>query len=97
MLAQIVVLRFWKETKTCETGVYYGIQLPALCAELTVLTQEHAEFIVVEAEGPLKGGHYRYRTVRFSRWCCRRQHVALAHTFIPSGTSLRRTTVQRDC
>ena len=39
-----------------------GIHLQALSAELTVLTREHADFIVFEAEGPLKGGHYRYRT-----------------------------------
>ena len=37
-----------------------GIHLQSL--ELTVLTREHADFFVFEAEGPLKGGHYRYRT-----------------------------------
>merc|ERR1712122_254513 len=36
------------------------LHLPALGAELTVLTQEQADYIGVKVEGPFKGPHYRY-------------------------------------
>ena len=32
----------------------------ALSAELTVLTQEQADYVGVQVEVPFKGGHYRY-------------------------------------
>jgi adenosylhomocysteinase len=53
-----------------ETGVYTlpkrldekvaAAHLPALGAKLTVLTDEQAEYLGVELEGPYKSDHYRY-------------------------------------
>ena len=36
------------------------LHLLALCAELTVFAQEHADCTGVKVEGPFKAGHYRY-------------------------------------
>merc|ERR1712066_25447 len=36
------------------------LHLPALGAELTVLSKEQADYIGVKVEGPFKGSHYRY-------------------------------------
>merc|ERR1712209_196278 len=70
VLAQLDLLRNWKETKAYKNEVYLlpkeldekvaRLHLPALGAELTVLTQEQADYIGVKVEGPFKGPHYRY-------------------------------------
>jgi len=70
VLAQLDLLRNWKETKAYKNEVYLlpkeldekvaKLHLPALGAELTVLTQEQADYIGVKVEGPFKGPHYRY-------------------------------------
>ena len=36
------------------------LHLPALCANLTVLTKQQADYIGVPVEGPYKLDHYRY-------------------------------------
>merc|ERR1711959_751647 len=36
------------------------LHLPSLGAQLTVLSQEQADYIGVKVEGPYKGDHYRY-------------------------------------
>merc|ERR1711945_87850 len=70
VLGQLDLLRNWKETKAYKNEVYLlpkeldekvaKLRLPALGAELTVLTQEQADYIGVKVEGPFKGPHYRY-------------------------------------
>merc|ERR1712064_141219 len=70
VLAQLDLLRNWKETKAYKNEVYLlpkeldekvaKLHLPALGAELTVLTQEQEDYIGVKVEGPFKGPHYRY-------------------------------------
>jgi len=37
-----------------------ALHLPALGAELTVLSKEQADYIGVKVAGPYKGDHYRY-------------------------------------
>merc|ERR1712147_521069 len=37
-----------------------ALHLPSLCAELTTLSKEQADYIGVKVEGPYKGDHYRY-------------------------------------
>merc|ERR1712195_347452 len=69
-LAQIDLLKNWKETKTYENKVYLlpklldekvaKLHLPALGANLTVLSKTQAEYINVGENGPFKGDHYRY-------------------------------------
>merc|ERR1711972_148598 len=69
-LAQLDLLKNWKETKAYKNDVYLlpkeldekvaRLPLPALGAELTKLTKEQADYIGVKVEGPFKGGHYRY-------------------------------------
>merc|ERR1712150_343746 len=69
-LAQLDLLKNWKETKAYKNDVYLlpkaldekvaALHLPALGAEMTKLTKEQADYIGVKAEGPFKGDTYRY-------------------------------------
>merc|ERR1711964_870899 len=69
-LAQLDLLKNWKETKAYKNDVYLlpkeldekvaRLHLPALGAKLTELTAEQAEYIGVKAEGPFKPSTYRY-------------------------------------
>merc|ERR1739845_74323 len=69
-LAQIDLLKNWKETKAYKNDVYLlpkdldekvaRLHLPALGANLTVLTNEQAEYIGVKVDGPYKPSTYRY-------------------------------------
>merc|ERR1711953_57064 len=69
-LAQIDLLKNWKENKRYENKVYLlpklldekvaALHLPALGANLTVLTNEQAEYIGVGNGKPFKPEHYRY-------------------------------------
>eukprot|EP00811_Abedinium_folium_P033088 NODE_6078_length_1707_cov_46.620886.p1 GENE.NODE_6078_length_1707_cov_46.620886~~NODE_6078_length_1707_cov_46.620886.p1 ORF type:complete len:477 (-),score=118.49 NODE_6078_length_1707_cov_46.620886:224-1654(-) len=69
-LAQLDLLKNWKETKAYKNDVYLlpkeldekvaRLHLPALGAELTTLTEEQAKYIGVKVEGPYKGANYRY-------------------------------------
>merc|ERR1739846_110351 len=70
VLAQLDLLKNWKETKAYKNDVYLlpkaldekvaNLHLPALGAELTKLTREQADYIGVSADGPFKGDTYRY-------------------------------------
>jgi len=70
VLAQLDLLKNWKETKTYKNDVYLlpksldekvaALHLPSLGAELTVPTQDQADYIGVKMTGPFKGDHYRY-------------------------------------
>merc|ERR1712139_410556 len=70
VLAQLDLLKNWKETKAYSNDVYLlpkaldekvaRLHLPALGAELTTLTQEQATYIGVKVNGPFKGDTYRY-------------------------------------
>merc|ERR1712071_447640 len=69
-LAQIDLLKNWKETKKYENKVYLlpklldekvaSLHLPALGAHLTQLTTEQADYIGVGNGKPFKPEHYRY-------------------------------------
>merc|ERR1711881_66786 len=69
-LAQLELLKNWKETKKYKNDVYLlpkeldekvaALHLPALGAELTTLTKEQADYIGVKVEGPYKPDTYRY-------------------------------------
>merc|ERR1711896_116049 len=69
-LAQLDLLNNWKVTKKYENKVYLlpklldekvaALHLPALGANLTVLTNEQAEYIGVGNGKPFKPPHYRY-------------------------------------
>merc|ERR1712222_279777 len=69
-LAQLDLLKNWKETKAYKNDVYLlpkkldekvaRLHLPALGAELTELSQEQADYIGVKKNGPFKGDAYRY-------------------------------------
>merc|ERR1712225_202974 len=69
-LAQLDLLKNWKETKAYKNDVYRlpkdldekvaRLHLPALGAEMTELTQEQADYIGVPVEGPYKNSTYRY-------------------------------------
>merc|ERR1711985_71341 len=69
-LAQLDLLKNWKETKKYKNDVYLlpkeldekvaRLHLPALGAVLTELTKEQADYIGVKVEGPYKGEFYRY-------------------------------------
>merc|ERR1712157_720256 len=69
-LAQLDLLRNWRETKKYKNDVYLlpkeldekvaRLHLPALQARLTTLTKEQADYIGVPVDGPFKGPHYRY-------------------------------------
>jgi len=70
VLAQLDLLKNWKETKAYKNDVYLlpksldekvaRLHLPALGAVLTVPTKEQADYIGVSLEGPYKGDTYRY-------------------------------------
>jgi adenosylhomocysteinase len=69
-LAQLDILKNWKETKAYKNDVYLlpkeldekvaRLHLPALGAQLTELTKEQADYIGVKVGGPYKGECYRY-------------------------------------
>merc|ERR1712226_1086160 len=69
-LAQLDLLKNWKETKAYKNQVYLlpkeldekvaRLHLPALGAQLTVLSTEQADYIGVKKSGPFKGDTYRY-------------------------------------
>merc|ERR1711903_27685 len=69
-LAQLDLLKNWKETKAYKNDVYLlpkaldekvaALHLPALGANLTQLTNEQAEYIGVGNGKPFKPEHYRY-------------------------------------
>merc|ERR1712039_357542 len=70
VLAQLDILKNWKETKAYKNDVYLlpkaldekvaRLHLPALGAQLTECTKEQADYIGVKKEGPFKGDTYRY-------------------------------------
>jgi adenosylhomocysteinase len=70
VLAQLDLLKNWKETQAYKNDVYLlpkaldekvaTLHLPALGAEMTILTQEQADYIGVPVAGPFKGPNYRY-------------------------------------
>merc|ERR1712000_602773 len=70
VLAQLDLLKNWKETKAYKNDVYLlpkdldekvaRLHLPALGAQLTQLSQEQADYIGVKVAGPFKGDTYRY-------------------------------------
>merc|ERR1712171_20200 len=70
VLAQVDLLKNWKENKGYKNDVYLlpkaldekvaRLHLPALGAELTKLTKEQADYIGVKVGGPYKGVNYRY-------------------------------------
>jgi len=69
-LAQLDLLKNWKETRAYKNDVYLlpkeldekvaRLHIPALGAELTDLTKEQADYIGVKVGGPYKGENYRY-------------------------------------
>merc|ERR1712072_537722 len=69
-LAQLDLLKNWKETKAYKNNVYLlpkdldekvaRLHLPALGAEMTTLTKDQADYIGVKVEGPYKPDTYRY-------------------------------------
>jgi len=69
-LAQLDLLKNWKETKAYKNDVYLlpkeldekvaRLHLPALGAQLTELSKEQADYIGVKVAGPYKGEFYRY-------------------------------------
>merc|ERR1712078_691177 len=70
VLAQLDLLKNWKETKAYKNDVYLlpkaldekaaALHLPALGAEMTIMTQAQADYIGVPVAGPFKGPAYRY-------------------------------------
>merc|ERR1712025_1544363 len=70
VLAQLDLLKNQKENKGYKNDVYLlpkaldekvaALHLPALGAEMTILTQEQADYIGVPVAGPFKGSNYRY-------------------------------------
>merc|ERR1711939_632640 len=70
VLAQLDLLKNWKETKAYKNEVYLlpkeldekvaRLHLPALGANLTVLSKEQADYIGVKVGGPYKPDTYRY-------------------------------------
>ena len=69
LLAQLDLLRYWKEpqpTRTMSTScrnssmTINDIQLPAIGADLIVLTHEQADCKGVKDEGHFKGEHCSY-------------------------------------
>jgi len=70
VLAQLDILKNWKETKAYKNDVYLlpkeldekvaRLHLPALGAELTTLTKAQADYIGVSTTGPFKPNTYRY-------------------------------------
>jgi len=70
VLAQLDLLKNWKETQQYKNDVYLlpkaldekvaALHLPALGAEMTIMTQAQADYIGVPVAGPFKGAAYRY-------------------------------------
>jgi len=70
VLAQLDLLKNWKETKAYKNDVYLlpkeldekvaRLHLPALGAEMTILSKDQADYIGVKVEGPFKADTYRY-------------------------------------
>jgi len=70
VLAQLDILKNWKETKAYKNEVYLlpknldekvaRLHIPACGASLTSLTKEQADYIGVPVEGPYKPNTYRY-------------------------------------
>merc|ERR1712137_1357236 len=70
VLAQLDILKNWKETKAYKNEVYLlpkeldekvaRLHLPALGADLTELTKEQADYLGISAAGPFKPNTYRY-------------------------------------
>jgi len=70
VLAQLDLLKNWKETKAYKNQVYLlpkeldekvaRLHLPALGAELTDLSKDQADYIGVKVGGPYKSDTYRY-------------------------------------
>ena len=70
MLAQLDLLKNWKETKAYKNDVYLlpknldekvaNLHLPHLGAKMTKLTKKQADYIGVGEEGPFKPDTYRY-------------------------------------
>merc|ERR1712186_102678 len=70
VLAQLDLLKNWKEAKAYKNDVYLlpkeldekvaRLHLPALGAQLTTLTKEQADYIGVPVDGPYKPETYRY-------------------------------------
>merc|ERR1711957_551522 len=70
VLAQLDLVKNWKETKAYKNDVYLlpkkldekvaALHLPALGAEMTKLSKKQAEYIGVGADGPFKPDTYRY-------------------------------------
>jgi len=70
VLAQLDLLKNWKETNAYKNDVYLlpkeldekvaRLHLPSLGAVLTDLTKEQADYIGVPVSGPYKGNTYRY-------------------------------------
>merc|ERR1711970_295269 len=70
VLAQLDILKNWKETKAYKNQVYLlpkeldekvaRLHLPALGAEMTTLSKEQADYIGVNVGGPYKPDTYRY-------------------------------------
>merc|ERR1712186_285664 len=70
VLAQLVLLKNWQETKAYKNDVYLlpknldekvaRLHLGSLGAELTVLSKEQADYIGVKIDGPYKPETYRY-------------------------------------
>merc|ERR1711918_69247 len=68
VLAQLDILKNWKETKAYKNNVYLlpkaldekvaKLHLPFLGADLTTLTKAQADYIGVKVEGPYKGDSY---------------------------------------
>jgi len=70
VLAQLDILKNWKETKAYKNDVYLlpkdldekvaRLHLPSLGAQLTELSKEQADYIGVKVTGPFKPETYRY-------------------------------------
>ena len=70
VLAQLDILKNWKESKGYKNEVYLlpkdldekvaRLHLPALGAEMTELTKDQADYIGVKVGGPYKPDTYRY-------------------------------------
>merc|ERR1712138_44147 len=70
VLAQLDLVKNWKETKAYKNDVYLlpkaldekvaALHIPALGANLTKLSKEQADYIGVKGEGPFKPDTYRY-------------------------------------
>merc|ERR1712043_59889 len=70
VLAQLDLLKNWKETKAYKNNVYLlpkeldekvaALHLPALGAKLTTLSKAQADYLGMSADGPFKPNTYRY-------------------------------------